>query len=361
MTNTILRILLIVACLKVILVANVMATPTAKVWIEAPQYAKPNDTVVLNITVENVTNLNSGYVDIIFDKNVLEFINVSDGNINGTDIPIYDWNFIKTNTLRVVFDLPGLKGISGSGYLMSIKFKVIGVCLETYIDISGQLVNTDAEEIETEWHGISIKMNVPVVYMDAPTYITTDEIEAKICVDNVTNLNSAQIDITFNPEVFEVVDVGDGYINGTKLSVGDYWSYIKPDTVRVLSEVSGISGVSGSGYLAVVKFKVNRTLTKNETIKLNGLLVDKDGNEIPTYWKIANTKIANVSIVSKDLDSDGLFEDVDGNGKFNFGDVVALFQNFESWHKAGYDELYDFNRDGTLNFGDVIALFHFLP
>ena len=340
------KLLLITTFIGIPIVTNVMATPITSVQIEAPEYIKPNDVLVLNITVENVTNLNSGYVDITFDKDILEFINVSDGNINGTDIPIYDWNFIKTNTLRVIFDLPGLKGVSGSGYLMSLRFKVVGVCLKTFIGINGQLVNTDAEEIETEWHGISIKMNVPVVYMDIPTYITTDEIEAKICVDNVTNLNSAQIDITFNPEVFEVVDVGDGYINGTKLSVGDYWSYIKPDTVRVLSEVSGISGVSGSGYLAVVKFKVNRTSTKNETIKLNGLLVDKDGNKIPSYWNSTNVKVVYIK------------GDFNGNERVDIGDVCYVMSIVVG--KNPEDLRADFNKNGRVDIGDAAKIAYYI-
>ena len=61
-----------------------------------------------------------------------------------------------------------------------------------------------------------------------------------------------------------------------------------------------------------------------------------------------------------DLNGDGLFEDVNGDGQFNFGDIVALFQNFESWHNAGYDAFYDFNGDGQLTFGDIVALFQML-
>ncbi|RLI77457.1 hypothetical protein DRP04_11380 [Archaeoglobales archaeon] len=69
------------------------------------------------------------------------------------------------------------------------------------------------------------------------------------------------------------------------------------------------------------------------------------------------TVIAGPPTGSLDIDKDGLYEDVDGSEAFNFGDIVALFQNFESWHNAGYDSFYDFDGDGQLTFGDVVALF----
>jgi len=62
----------------------------------------------------------------------------------------------------------------------------------------------------------------------------------------------------------------------------------------------------------------------------------------------------------KDLDGDGLFEDVNGDGKFNFGDIVTLFLNFERSEIRDYCQFYDFNGDGQVNFGDVIELFYML-
>ena len=63
----------------------------------------------------------------------------------------------------------------------------------------------------------------------------------------------------------------------------------------------------------------------------------------------------------QDLDKDGLFEDVNGNGQFNFGDVIFFFKNFDNKDEIkSYPEYYDFNGDGQVNFGDVIALFKML-
>ena len=61
-----------------------------------------------------------------------------------------------------------------------------------------------------------------------------------------------------------------------------------------------------------------------------------------------------------DLNGDGLFEDVNGDGYFNFGDIVFFFKNFDKDEIKGYPEFYDFNGDGQVNFGDVIELFYML-
>ncbi len=63
---------------------------------------------------------------------------------------------------------------------------------------------------------------------------------------------------------------------------------------------------------------------------------------------------------SNDLDQDGLYEDVDGSGAKNFGDVIALFNNFDSSQYQDYRSCFDFNGDGNLNFGDIIGLFNSL-
>jgi parallel beta-helix repeat protein len=58
-----------------------------------------------------------------------------------------------------------------------------------------------------------------------------------------------------------------------------------------------------------------------------------------------------------DLDGDGKYEDVNGNGVQGFGDVVTLFDNLGSESVTENTELYDYNDNGVVGFGDVIQLF----
>ncbi|RLI83157.1 hypothetical protein DRP04_02190 [Archaeoglobales archaeon] len=60
----------------------------------------------------------------------------------------------------------------------------------------------------------------------------------------------------------------------------------------------------------------------------------------------------------QDLDKDGLYEDVNGDNSFNFGDIVFFFKNFDRPEIQNYSQYYDFNKDGSVNFGDVVELFY---
>jgi PKD repeat protein len=61
-----------------------------------------------------------------------------------------------------------------------------------------------------------------------------------------------------------------------------------------------------------------------------------------------------------DLDGDGRYEDVNGNGRADFADVV-LFFNQMSWIAAnGPVSAFDYNGNGRIDFGDVVRLFDHL-
>jgi uncharacterized membrane protein len=59
-----------------------------------------------------------------------------------------------------------------------------------------------------------------------------------------------------------------------------------------------------------------------------------------------------------DLDGDGLYEDVNGDGELNIGDAQALFSNRDAPVVQDNIEAFDFNGDGSVNAGDAQALFN---
>jgi len=61
-----------------------------------------------------------------------------------------------------------------------------------------------------------------------------------------------------------------------------------------------------------------------------------------------------------DPDGDGLYEDVNGNGRMDFADVMMLFNNLEyiSSRGAPVIKLFDFNSNERMDFADVVALFN---
>lgn len=58
-----------------------------------------------------------------------------------------------------------------------------------------------------------------------------------------------------------------------------------------------------------------------------------------------------------DLDADGLYEDVNGNGQGDFADIILYFNQMD-WIAANEPiEAFDYNHNGTIDFADVTVLF----
>ncbi|WP_207591076.1 alkaline phosphatase PhoX [Halomontanus rarus] len=57
-----------------------------------------------------------------------------------------------------------------------------------------------------------------------------------------------------------------------------------------------------------------------------------------------------------DVDGDGLFEDVNGNGRLDYDDVVLLFEHLEDESVQLNDGAFDFNENGRIDYDDVVAL-----
>ncbi|AHF98653.1 hypothetical protein HALLA_07105 [Halostagnicola larsenii XH-48] len=57
-----------------------------------------------------------------------------------------------------------------------------------------------------------------------------------------------------------------------------------------------------------------------------------------------------------DPNGDGTFEDVNGNGRLDYDDVVVLFENIEGDSVRLNDEAFDFNENGRIDYNDIVAL-----
>lgn len=59
----------------------------------------------------------------------------------------------------------------------------------------------------------------------------------------------------------------------------------------------------------------------------------------------------------RDLDGDGLYRDVDGNGEFGVNDVVTLFEDVDEPYIADNPDRFDFTGNGQVSTSDVVELF----
>jgi len=79
--------------------------------------------------------------------------NVTDGSVDGEAIPVLMWDFVDADTITVISDVKGVKGVSGSGYLAKIGFEVKGKGGDECVlaITKGMLVDKDAMGIPAKW------------------------------------------------------------------------------------------------------------------------------------------------------------------------------------------------------------------
>jgi PKD repeat protein len=133
------------------------------------------------------------------------------------------------------------------------------------------------------------------VSISAPTQVATGtDFIAMVNIGTVTNFDATNYDVTFNSAVLQVSDVTSGLISSTAIPV-DMWSVIAPGRLRVIQNVPGLSGVSGSGYLSKIQFHVIGSAGSNSQINLaNGVLSNTSANQIPATWVGGSVQIGTV-------------------------------------------------------------------
>ena len=144
---------------------------TVNVTVNAPECVEEGEIFDVTIDVDSITDFNSGLFDLSFDSCVVNITAVADGRLDETAIPITIWAFVDSDTIRVMPELSGITGVSGSGYLTKISFEVVGNRGDrSVLDISnGMLVNTEAEEIPAEWFDDEIRIGVEEEPTPTPT------------------------------------------------------------------------------------------------------------------------------------------------------------------------------------------------
>ena len=64
-----------------------------------------------------------------------------------------------------------------------------------------------------------------------------------------------------------------------------------------------------------------------------------------------------MSEIPTDPDADGIFEDLNANGRIDFADVTLYFEQMD-WITGNEPVgLFDFNRNNRIDFADIVALF----
>jgi large repetitive protein len=184
---------------------------------------------------------------------------------------------------------------------------------------------------------------------------------ARINITEGATFNSYQIQLSYNPNVIQVMSIeGDtegvtqGIVGSTIIPV-DMWSFfpsgIRGDTIRILGRIPSNQSVKGSGYLAEVHFTVvgsagkNSNLTPTETVIFANGLFDSDGNKIGTYapWGGALVNIyAPLQISTSNLTSGSIENNYSLNLKASGGNIPY------TWNGTGLPGGLSISGNGTI-------------
>ena len=169
---------------------NVTATSTI-LKVEAPDIVSSE--FYVNIGIYNVRNFSAINFDFSYDAYFLEFKEIENGSINGTEVNV-KFNQVD-NSIRIV----GMANASGNGYIAKIKFtpKNAGVTTLniTNITISSIIPNLIFAYIENK--SISIGVNPPVAnFSYIPLNPTTQDVIQFI--DNSSDMDGFITNYTWN-------------------------------------------------------------------------------------------------------------------------------------------------------------------
>ena len=148
------RLLLILLLLAGFCLAGpdlVVANDDTTIKIGLPAQIKAGEEFAAVVNISQVKDFNAANYDIKFDSTILSLQKIEDGQIGKQIIGISMWREIEPGRIRVIHDLSGISGASGSGTLAKITFKCLRETSTTISFENGVLSNIYAQEIAAVW------------------------------------------------------------------------------------------------------------------------------------------------------------------------------------------------------------------
>jgi len=300
MKRKILGMMVIVALVLGVVVAAPAAAADVTVSVDAPAEVSPDSDFTVNLNITEVTGFDACNYDVTYDSAVLRLDSVAPGLVGETAIPVDVYNEISAGTYRVIQNVPGISGVTGSGYLAVLHFHVLGADGDSSaITLSnGMIASNMAEEITATWVGGSVEVAVtPVeVSIDAPAEAAPNsDFTVNVNIGDVTDFDAVSYDASFDTLVLRLDDVTAGLIGATAVPV-DLYNEVEPGTWRVVQNVPGTEGVTGSGYLTVLHFHVLGADGDSSAITLSdGVLSNNLAEEITATWAGGSVAIADTN------------------------------------------------------------------
>ena len=145
---------------------------------------------------------------------------------------------------------------------------------------------SNASPLSNETSGTTLDVGGVNVTVDAPTHVlVSGDFTATIRISQIENFDAANYTVTYDPLVLQLTNVTGGRINGTDIPLAAWNTGDGNGNAIVVQNVPGTPGISGTGWLAVLHFRVVGTGSDTSNIGLlDGVLGDNLANAIDAAW-----------------------------------------------------------------------------
>jgi PKD repeat protein len=189
-------------------------------------------------------------------------------------------------------------------------------------------------------------VEVDVTASSLPAGLSGAKLSVSVSHGDVAEITDASyadsLDLTATPSIS-----GDG--STVELEIADINDEIQPGDTNVTLATLELDGTGGgtTDLVAEVEAMDDEEGTAIDVQGRTGVLVvgpppvgSGSGGKAPT-----------------DPDGDGTYEDVNGNGRMDYDDVVLLFENLDEDAVELNVDAYDFNDNGRIDYDDVVDLY----
>ncbi|RCU48537.1 DUF839 domain-containing protein [Haloplanus salinus] len=174
-----------------------------------------------------------------------------------------------------------------------------------------------------------------------------------------TGFSGAEVTVSVsNPEVASItgVEFSEG-LGLTESSMSNDGSAV---TIRAADTDRNVQAGGRHVPLATLTVRGDSTGTTDLQVGVNQM-DNEDGNPIDANARtgvlVTGPPTVTGGSAPTDPDGDGLYEDLNGNGRLDYEDIEILFSSFDADSVTMNKSAYDFNENGQLDFDDIVDLY----